>query len=253
MIPRNPAVPAVSAFFPCYNDELAIPKMVHDVRRALVGAVDDFEIIVIDDGSRDGSVAVLHELRDEVPELRVLEHKTNRGYGGALQSGFAASTKGWVFYTDGDAQYDASEIVRCIDAAAPGVDVVQGYKLGRGDSWFRRLIGRSYHHVVRMLFGLRVRDTDCDFRLIRRDLLDRVELRSTSGVICVEMMRRFQVAGARFTEVGVSHHTRPHGRSQFFRLPAITRSALQLAALWWRLVVRRDAVGSRGVPESVES
>jgi glycosyltransferase involved in cell wall biosynthesis len=240
VIPRNPAVTAVSAFFPCYNDELAIPTMVRDVRRALVASVADFEIIVVDDGSRDGSVAVLHRLADEVPELRVVEHATNRGYGGALQSGFAAASKEWVFYTDGDAQYDASEVVRCIDAAGPGVDVVQGYKIGRGDSWYRRLIGRAYHHAVRLLFGLRVRDTDCDFRLIRRDVLQRVTLTSTSGVICVEMMRKFQDAGATFTEVGVSHHFRPHGRSQFFRLPAIARSARQLIALWWRLLVQRD-------------
>ena len=229
---------SVSAFFPCYNDELAIPMMVHDVRRALVGAVDDFEIIVVDDGSRDGSVAVLHALQREVPELRVVEHGTNRGYGGALLSGFAASTKQWVFYTDGDAQYDASEIVRCLAVATDEVDVVQGYKIGRGDPWYRKVIGRFYHHVVRILFGLKVRDTDCDFRLIRRTLLDRIELTSTSGVICVEMMRKFDQAGATFVEVGVSHHTRPHGRSQFFRLPAIVRSARQLVSLWWRLVVR---------------
>ncbi len=144
----------------------------------------------------------------------------------------------WVFYTDGDAQYDASEVVRCIDAAGPGVDVVQGYKVGRGDPWYRKVIGRTYHHLVRVLFRLRVRDTDCDFRLIRHDLLDRVTLTSTSGTICVEMMRRFQDAGATFTEVGVSHHFRPHGRSQFFRLPAIARSGRQLIALWWRLMVR---------------
>ena len=93
---------------------------------------------------------------------------------------------------------------------------------------------------MRLLFRLRVRDTDCDFRLIRRDLLDRVELTSTSGVICVEMMRKFQVAGARFAEVGVSHYPRPYGRSQFFRLPAIARSARQLLALWWTLMVRRS-------------
>jgi hypothetical protein len=128
--------------------------------------------------------------------------------------------------------------VRCIDAAGPSIDIVQGYKLGRGDSWYRKVIGRVYHHGVRLLFGLRVRDTDCDFRLIRRDLLERVELVSTSGVICVEMMWKFQRAGARFAEVGVSHHERPHGRSQFFRLPAIARSARQLLGLWWSLVAR---------------
>ncbi len=107
-----------------------------------------------------------------------------------------------------------------------------------GDAWYRKVIGRVYHHVVRLLFDLHVRDTDCDFRLIRATLMERVELTSTSGVICVEMMRKFEDAGARFVEVGVSHYERPHGRSQFFRLPAIARSARQLLELWWRVVVR---------------
>ncbi len=236
---RNPAVRSVSAFFPCYNDELSIAKMVTDARAALVSRDVDFEIIVVNDGSADGSLGVLEALRASVPELRIVNHDTNRGYGGALISGFAASTKEWVFYTDGDAQYDASELVRCIDAATVQIDVVQGWKIGRGDPWYRKVIGRTYHHAVRLLFGLRVRDTDCDFRLIRRSLVESVELTSTSGVICVEMMRKFEQVGARFVEVGVSHHTRPHGRSQFFRLPAIARSARQLVVLWWNLVVRR--------------
>jgi glycosyltransferase involved in cell wall biosynthesis len=237
--PRNPDVRTVSAFFPCYNDEHAIPIMVRSVRTALLGSVDDFEIIVVDDGSSDGSVGVLESLCDEVPELRLVRHASNRGYGGALLSGFASASMEWTFYTDGDAQYDASEIVRCIDAAGPDIDIVQGYKLGRGDPWYRKIIGRTYHHVVRMLFGLRVRDTDCDFRLIRTSLLDRVQLTSTTGVICVEMMHEFDRAGAQFAEVGVSHHARPFGRSQFFRVPAVARSGRQLVGLWWRLVVLR--------------
>jgi glycosyltransferase involved in cell wall biosynthesis len=235
---EDPAVASVSAFFPCYNDEHAIAGMVRDVRAALVDRVDDFEIIVVDDGSTDGSVAVLHRLADEVPELRIIEHPVNRGYGGALQSGFAAATKQWIFYTDGDAQYDASEIVRCLDLAADDVDVVQGFKVGRGDAWYRRLIGRCYHHTVKLLFGLPVRDTDCDFRLIRASTMESIELTSTSGVICVELMHALTQADARFVEVGVSHHWRPHGRSQFFRLPRIARSAQQLVVLWWRVRVR---------------
>jgi glycosyltransferase involved in cell wall biosynthesis len=234
---RNPEVRSVSAFFPCYNDEFAIPIMVRAVRAALLDSVESFEIIVVDDGSSDGSVAVLESLCSEVPELQIVRHETNRGYGGALLSGFAAASMEWTFYTDGDAQYDASEIVRCIDAARPDVDVVQGFKIGRGDPWYRKVIGRTYHHVVRVLFSLPVRDTDCDYRLIRTALLDRVELTSTTGVICVEMMRKFDRAGARFAEVGVSHHARPFGRSQFFRFRAVARSGRQLVDLWWRLVV----------------
>jgi glycosyltransferase involved in cell wall biosynthesis len=236
---RNPHVTAVSAFFPCYNDELSIPTMVRDARTALQRRVDDFEIIVVDDGSADASVAVLETLTAEVPELRIVRHETNRGYGGALISGFAAATRPWVFYTDGDAQYDASELVRCIDAVQADTDIVQGWKMGRGDPWYRKIIGRLYHHVVRIMFRLPVRDTDCDFRLIRRSLLDRVELTSTTGTICVEMMRKFTRADARFVEVGVSHHARPFGRSQFFRLPAVARSLAALVTLWWNLVVRR--------------
>lgn len=237
----NPLVSSVSAFFPCYNDALSIGKMVRDVHTGLESAVDDFEVIVVNDGSSDNSLQVLHELADEFPRLRIVDHEVNRGYGGALLSGFAAATKQWVFYTDGDAQYDAAEIVRCIAAVQADTDVVQGFKIGRGDPWHRKVIGRTYHHVVKLLFRLKVRDTDCDFRLIRQTVLDKVTLRSTTGVICVEMMCSFQRVGARFVQVGVSHYARPHGKSQFFRLPAIARSGVQLLQLWWRLMIRRDA------------
>jgi glycosyltransferase involved in cell wall biosynthesis len=241
----NPAVTSVSAFFPCYNDEHSIARMVRDVRAALLDRVGDLEIIVVDDGSTDGSLAVLRSLTADVPELRIVAHEVNRGYGGALQSGFGAATKQWVFYTDGDAQYDASEVVHCIDVASDEVDVVQGFKIGRGDAWYRRIIGRVYHHTVKLLFGLPVRDTDCDFRLIRRSMMDRVELTATSGVICVELMHSLAQLDARVVEVGVSHHWRPHGRSQFFRLGRIARSAQQLAALWWR-VRARPLIAGRG-------
>ncbi|NDF31966.1 MAG: glycosyltransferase family 2 protein [Acidimicrobiia bacterium] len=236
---RNPQVESISAFFPCYNDAKSITKMVEDVRSGLIRVVNDFEIIVVNDGSKDDSKSVLKELQERIPELRVIEHETNRGYGGALISGFTNSTKQWIFYTDGDAQYDATEILVCTDAVTVTTDVVQGFKIGRGDPFHRRVIGRVYHHLVKFLFRLPVRDTDCDFRLIRRSVMDDISLVSTSGVICVEMMHSLKRVGARFHEVGVSHHHRPHGRSQFFRLPAIVRSAIQLVGLWFRLVVGR--------------
>jgi len=237
---QNPLVLSVSAFFPCYNDALSIGKMVRDVRESLVEAVSDFEIIVVNDGSSDNSLQVLQELQKEVSELRIVNHEVNRGYGGALLSGFAVSTKQWVFYTDGDAQYDAREITRCIAAVTESSDVIQGFKIGRGDPLHRRIIGRAYHHGVRFLFRLPVRDTDCDFRLIRNALLGKVRLQSTTGVICVEMMHALNRVQANFVEVGVSHYHRPHGKSQFFRIPAISRSALQLLQLWTRLMLRRS-------------
>lgn len=239
-LPSNPAVPSISAFFPCYNDAKAIASMVTGVYTTLETLVDDFEVIVVDDGSSDESLVVLHALAEELPRLRVLAHEVNRGYGGALLSGFGAARKEWVFYTDGDAQYDPKEVAVLVAAVDDETDVVQGWKIARGDTWVRKVIGRMYHQVVRVLFRLPVRDTDCDFRLIRRGLVDHVGLESTSGTICVEMMRKFHVVGAHFVEVPVHHYARPHGRSQFFRLPHIARSALQLLQLWFRLMVRRN-------------
>jgi glycosyltransferase involved in cell wall biosynthesis len=238
--PVNPAVQAVSVFFPCYNDEATIARMVEvavaTVRRI---GVDDAEVIVVNDGSSDRSGAILAALQCEEPLLRVVTHERNRGYGGALLSGFAASTKQWVFYTDGDGQFDPAELELLVQRASDDVDVVQGYKLRRADGFVRAVIGRVYHRFVKAMFGLRIRDTDCDFRLIRRSALDRVTLVHTTGVICVELVRKLQDAGARFAEVGVHHYRRIHGTSEFFRVGAILRTLRDLAGLWVQMVVLR--------------
>lgn len=230
--------PAVSAMFPCYNDEATIGGLVDDVHRALAPLVSDLEVIVVNDGSADGSRAVLDELAATRPWLRPIHHEVNRGYGGALITGFTAARFDWIFYTDGDAQYDAAEAALLVPLATDDVDIVQGYKIGRGDPWYRKVIGRCYHHTVKLLFRLPVRDTDCDFRMFRRRLVSDRPLTSSSGVICVEMMHSFREQGARFVEVPVHHYARPSGRSQFFRVPAIARSARQLLSLWWRITVR---------------
>ena len=234
------ARPSISAMFPCYNDADTIGGLVDDVYAALEPLTEHLEVIVVNDGSRDASRDVLDALAVERPWLRPIHHEVNRGYGGALISGFTAARHDWIFYTDGDAQYDASEAALLVPLATEAVDIVQGYKIGRGDSWYRKVIGRCYHHTVKLLFRLPVRDTDCDFRLFRRQLIVDRPLTSTSGVICVEMMRSFTERGARFVETPVHHYHRPSGRSQFFRLPAVARSARQLLQLWWRMIVRRD-------------
>lgn len=230
--------PTVSAVFPCYNDATTIGTLVDDVHTALEPLTGALEVIVVDDGSADRSGEVLDALQSDRPWLHVVTHDHNRGYGAALISGFAAARHEWIFYTDGDGQYDAAEAASLLPLATDQIDVVQGYKIGRADSWYRKVIGRTYHHVVKLLFGLPGRDTDCDFRLFRRRLVVDTPLTSTSGVVCVEMMRSFDRSGARFVEVPVHHYARRTGRSEFFRAASIARSARQLTTLWWKMVVR---------------
>jgi glycosyltransferase involved in cell wall biosynthesis len=229
---------AVSAIFPCYNDAPTIGGLVDDVHGALKSLVEELEVIVVNDGSSDRSREVLDGLAADRSWLRVIHHSVNRGYGGALITGFSVARFDWIFYTDGDAQYDAKEVALFVPLATGDVDIVQGYKLGRGDSLTRKIVGRCYHHVVKRLFSLPGRDTDCDFRLFRRQLIVDRPLTSSSGVICVEMMRSFSESGARFVEAPVRHYHRPSGRSQFFRISSIARSLRQLMSLWWRMVCR---------------
>jgi glycosyltransferase involved in cell wall biosynthesis len=246
----NPAVQSISAFFPCYNDEATIASMVNLAFTTIDEVGADGEVIVINDGSTDRSPQVLADLQAKEPRLRVVTHPTNRGYGGALLSGFAAAKEQWVFYTDGDAQFDPSELAQLVAAAADDVDVVQGYKIRRADILARRVIGRVYHRFVAFMFGLHIRDTDCDFRLIRHSALDRVHLVHTTGVICVELVRKLQDSGARFVEVPVHHYARAHGHSEFFRVSSVARSLRDLAFLWLRLVAFGRRSSSPGAGSS---
>ncbi len=228
--------------------------MVVSTLMTLRDLTDDYEVIVVNDGSADYTGELLDELaRIHAPFVRVVHHPRNRGYGAALRSGFAAARKDWVFYTDGDAQYDPRELRLLVGACVAengAVEVVNGYKISRNDPWYRLLIGRVYHHVVKALFGFRLRDVDCDFRLIRRAVLDRVTLHSDSGTICLELVKKLQDAGVRFAEVPVHHFHRAFGRSQFFNFPRLWRTAVQLVGLWRELVWRGGQRAIRVAPGS---
>lgn len=239
--------PSVSIFYPCYNDWGTMGSMVLFTLRTAEAFGLDYDLTIIDDGSGSHTQDLLQEIERRFPEVQVLRHISNRGYGGALRSGFAAATKDWIFYTDGDAQYDVRELKLLLEHAVPGVDVVQGYKIQRHDPMHRIVIGRIYHWMVKVAFGLKLRDVDCDFRLIRRSVFDKVELTRDSGVICAEMMTKIQRAGFRVVEVPVHHYQRAHGKSQFFNFARVARVALQLTDLWFREVFLHALI--RDTPE----
>ena len=241
---RNPTASAsgevgsLSIFFPVYNDWGTIPSMVVLAEAAAVDAgIDDYEIILVDDGSEDRTRRVVDELAARLAAVRVVRHETNRGYGAALRSGFDAARKQFIFYTDGDAQYDPSELSILLERMAPGIDVVNGFKVKRNDPWYRVVVGWLYQHFARILFQLPISDVDCDFRLIRRETLERIQLRQDSGVICLELVKKLSVIGARFEQAPVGHHFRASGKSQFFRPARLTRVAIGILRL--RLELRR--------------
>jgi glycosyltransferase involved in cell wall biosynthesis len=240
-MPAPDATSGLTVFFPAYNDSGTIASMVVSAVLAAGRLTPDFEVIVINDGSRDATPLIIDELARVYPQVRVVHHAENRGYGGALRTGFAGAAKEWVFYTDGDAQYDPAEMADLWARRGPGVDMVNGYKISRSDPLHRVLIGRLYHHAVTLLFGLKVRDVDCDFRLMRRAIFDSVRLTKNSGVICLEMMKKITDAGFTIAEAPVHHYHRAYGKSQFFNFRRVARTGVDVLMLWWELVVRRPA------------
>jgi glycosyltransferase involved in cell wall biosynthesis len=238
--PSGGPIHSLTVVFPAFNDAGTIASMVVSARRTARRLTDDYEIVVVDDGSRDGTDAILDELRSVVPELHVVRHEENRGYGAALRSGFQAATKDLVFYTDGDAQFDPRELEALVPALGAGVDYVSGYRERRADPWLRVLVGNPYHRFVRWAFGLKLRDIDCDFRLFRRHVLHLIDLEESDGSMCIELLKKLEDGGHRFSQVPVGHHRRVYGRSQYFTLRGVLRSYRELFRLWMRLVVRKD-------------
>lgn len=233
---------SISAFFPCYNDGGTIASMIALMDLTLRKITNDYEILVIDDGSFDHSRGILKECESKYDRLKVILHEKNKGYGGALKTGFTSSTKEWIFYTDGDFQYDVSEIRKLIPKMKDDIDIVNGYKISRSDPFHRKMIGRIYHKIMKLIFGFKIKDVDCDFRLIRRSVFDKINLEYDSGIICVEMIKKFQDAGFHFAEVPVNHYFRVYGRSQFFNFKRVYMVGKDILKLWWRLVIKKEGV-----------
>ena len=248
---------AISAFFPCFNDAGTIASMVMEALVVLRELAAEYEVIVIENGSSDYAWDVLDELDrlygpdgvdpQDRGHVRVIRFAAALDYGGALRAGFRACKYPLIFYTDGDGQYDVRErralyeALEREEAAGRSVDVAMGNKITRNDPLHRRFISWAYHHSMRFVFGFQVHDVDCDFRLIKRHIFDKVVLTQNSGTIALELMTKVQMNGYRTVEVPVNHYHRAYGVSQFFRVRRLLRVFVSLAKLWWWLRVQHGA------------
>lgn len=207
---------SLSIFFPTFNDDQSILLLARKTVKILPKVARRFELIIVNDGSKASMKKVLGNLKKEIPFLKVVTHKVNRGYGAALKSGFNKAKYDFIFYTDGDGQYDVNQLTNLIAALQDDVDVVNGYKINRSDSLLRQVCGNLYSSFVKFVFGLKIRDVDCDFRLIRKSVIDKIRLTCDSGAICAELVKKMQDTGAVIVEVPVSHYPRMSGKSTFF-------------------------------------
>jgi len=240
----DPVANGISVFFPAYNDEGSIEQVVTSAVQVLAELADDYEVWVIDDGSSDGTPAIVDRLAEQDPHVNVLHHPVNRGYGGALKSGFSSARKGLVFYTDGDGQYDVQELKLLFEKRREA-DIINGYKLRRTDPIYRKALGGAYNGLARWFFGIKIRDIDCDFRLIRTAAVQGLSLESEGGTICLEMVKKLQSRGFTFAEVPVHHYERKSGSSQFFRLRHLIKMFSELTAQWWKLEVKEAFFAER--------
>lgn len=227
----------LTIFFPCYNDSKTIGKLVKEALRVAKTLVKDYEVLVIDDGSTDNSRKILQELAKKEKHFRLIVHPKNRGYGGALRTGFKEAKGDLIFYTDGDGQYDVAELPLLFSLLTSDISFVNGIKMERKDPTYRIFIGNLYNFFVRWAFWLPVYDTDCDFRLIRKSLLNKFDLNKNTGCICVELVKKSHRAKAVFRQVSVHHFERPFGKSQFFKPKRIFLTLIELSGLWLEIMV----------------
>ena len=238
MQPPGAPRPSISVFFPCYNDERTIAGLVREADAQLRCATDDYEIIVVNDGSRDGSAAVLADLRridaaahgDHPPDQSRLRRRAAVGIRERRRRSSSSTPTATASTT-------CSEIPIMLVLLTADTDFVNGMKMARSDPAYRVFIGNLHKFVTRWAFWLPIDDVDCDYRLIRRSVLDAIELRSNSGSICVELVKRAQRAGAQFRQVSVRHYSRQFGSSQFFRPGRILRTYADLARMWVTLML----------------
>jgi glycosyltransferase involved in cell wall biosynthesis len=225
----KPAI-SISVFFPCHNEQDNIERVVQQALDVLPTISDDYEIIIVNDGSADRTAEIADRLAEANPSIRVVHHHVNRGYGGALQSGFRNASKEWVFYTDGDGQFDIRELPGLLEYI-DNYDIVTCYRINRQDAWLRKFNGWAWSKLVNLLFHFKIKDVDCAFKLYRREIFDHIEMHSEGALIDAEILARAHRAGYRITQCGVHHYPRTAGRQSGANFKVILRAFKELFKL----------------------
>jgi dolichol-phosphate mannosyltransferase len=224
-------VTGLSLVLPAFDEEEAITAAVDEARTALAGLAREYEILVVDDGSRDATAQRVRALAAHDPAVRLLQHPVNRGYGAALRTGFAAARCDLIAFTDADSQFHVDDLARLLPRLE-GSDVVCGYRVDRSDSAVRRFYSWGYNRLIRALLGLPVRDCDCALKLFRAEALRAVEIETRGFLVNAELLTKLRLRGSSIAEVGVRHRPRAAGRSTvspWHILPV----AAALLRFWW--------------------
>ncbi len=225
---------SLSIFFPCYNESENLDSMIGQSVQIGEDYGIDYEVVVVDDGSRDNSAQKVKAWSNKNPRVRLVQHEKNRGYGAALRTGFENVRKELVFLTDGDNQFHLDEIDKLF-SKIDSCDAVVGFRLSRQDMPHRRLNGFLWTQLNKLLFGLKVRDVDCAFKLFRRRCLEGLTLESDQLLIHAEILARLRKKGFSIEEIGVSHYPRTAGKATATKPSAIFKTFGELFRLYWKI------------------
>jgi len=225
-------MPSISLVMPAHNEAENIEPVVTEAVPALAAVSDDFEIIVVDDGSKDDTAGVTRRLMETEPHLRLVQHPVNKGFGAAVLTGFTSATKDWILYTDADRQFVLAELARFMPFTDKA-DLIAGYRAPRRDPFLRVLYGKGWSMLCTLFFGYTVRDVDCGFKLLRKEIIDKLagKIEARGATFSIEWLVRAKRAGYRFVELPVTHRPRVAGSQSGARLKVIVRAFRELFRL----------------------
>ena len=247
--PGPASVPALSYFFPAHNEEANLRGLVEEALATLPSLAETFEVVIVDDGSRDATPGIADELAAADPRVRAVHHPRNLGYGAALRTGFGAARHDLIAFTDGDRQFRVADIGRLTAGYAEGgADAVVGFRIKRADPLIRTLYAKAYRLANRIFFGLRVTDVDCACKLLRRDALRGINVESGGAFFSAELLIKLRASGRSVVEVGVPHYPRTAGSPTGARPQVVFRAMRDFWLLRLRLWAAPRRALSRGLP-----